>query len=861
MTSNKISLSRHNNYKYVTKASVGLFFAISLLYVNVLPVKSQNQSAQGSVSAHVNSGLLASGVFPSTVIIDDFNRSNGGVGSNWSGDTSGYAIVSNRLDVGLSEDIYWNASLFGVDQEAFVTFTTIDQTSPELGIILKAQTYSGYGPGMIDVIYSPVGHYIQVWTYYLNGWTKHGLDIPAVFVNGDQFGVRANANGDVEIYQNGNLLGVINISSWPYHAYGGYIGLLNIGAGNAVLDNFGGGTISSSPTLTPTPVPCTDGLNCNPVSAVPAYWRCNIPECSGGDWVGTVINWPSWAAYESNGRSGNNSRTVYSAVSGGNVLYPYMGSWADGCEVTAISGIVLIIEWERGTDIWRETYLSPGQSHTINLISPEDGVLLESPNDLTIFTVSLSNCTPQNIYGTTTPTATPNIPTATITAVNTPTHTATITYTPTNTATSTATYTPTNTPVPPTATHTATSTSTYTATSTATKTATNTPVPPTATHTATSTPTYIATGTATHTPTNTATNTPVPLTATHTATSTPTYTATGTATHTPTNTATNTPVPPTAAHTATSTPTNTATSTVTYTPTNTSVPPTATHTATSTPTYTATSTATKTATNTSVPPTATHTASSTPTNTATSTATHTPTNTTTNTPVPPTATHTASSTPTNTATSTATYTPTNTATNTPVPPTATSTSTSTVPTSTLHPDVISHSRDHSIPLATPNGSATGMSQVLDNPAQQGQSAVVPIFTLMPAPVLLTDTPMPLTIKAANPTLTPEPVFVVNPEDITAPETTLLAAPGSNSRQRSAFFAHGSTKAGTFVCSLDGSAYFACDSSIRFTGLGEGMHLFQVRAVDEFGNYDATPAIYTWMIKRNVDIQRYKTFRK
>lgn len=125
------------------------------------------------------------------------------------------------------------------------------------------------------------------------------------------------------------------------------------------------------------------------IQAIPAFWRCDIPECSGSDWAGSVIDWPSWAAYSSNARSGDQSRTVYSSAGG--LLYPYMGSWASGCEVTARSGTVVIIEWERGTDVWRETWLNPSESHVINLTSPEDGAMIEGFS----FSVSLENCTPQ----------------------------------------------------------------------------------------------------------------------------------------------------------------------------------------------------------------------------------------------------------------------------------------------------------------------------------------------------------------------------------------------------------------------------------------------------------------------------------
>ena len=151
---------------------------------------------------------------------------------------------------------------------------------------------------------------------------------------------------------------------------------------------------AATPTPTATPVTCVDPLTCNPVSSIPAFWRCNVEGCTDPDWPGSVVSWPSWAAYSANARTGNQSRTVYSDQ--GEALYPYMGPWADGCQVTVVSGTVAIIEWKRGTDVWRETFLTAGQTHTIALVGTEDGALIEGPST-PAFSVSLANCTPQNI--------------------------------------------------------------------------------------------------------------------------------------------------------------------------------------------------------------------------------------------------------------------------------------------------------------------------------------------------------------------------------------------------------------------------------------------------------------------------------
>ena len=151
---------------------------------------------------------------------------------------------------------------------------------------------------------------------------------------------------------------------------------------------------TQEPTEEPTPA-CTDPTDCDPVSWVASVWKYNGTDPDPGDWSGGVITWPSWSAFASNNRAGFDSRTVYSES--GQKLYPYMGEWADGCEIEVVTGGVLIIEWERGRGKWRETFLSAGDTYTINLVGSENGAMIETPNNVEPFEVSLSNCTPQKI--------------------------------------------------------------------------------------------------------------------------------------------------------------------------------------------------------------------------------------------------------------------------------------------------------------------------------------------------------------------------------------------------------------------------------------------------------------------------------
>lgn len=152
------------------------------------------------------------------------------------------------------------------------------------------------------------------------------------------------------------------------------------------------------PEPTPTPTP-TVPAGAVVLESTLALWHCDAYATCADDgwapWVGGAVAWPEEAAYSTNAREGSNSRTVRDLD--GEVIHPYMGSWADGCRIHVLEGDVLVIEWQRGTDTWRPTYLSPGDVHTIELVGDEDGAMIETPDTPTTFTVALTDCTPQPV--------------------------------------------------------------------------------------------------------------------------------------------------------------------------------------------------------------------------------------------------------------------------------------------------------------------------------------------------------------------------------------------------------------------------------------------------------------------------------
>lgn len=83
-------------------------------------------------------------------------------------------------------------------------------------------------------------------------------------------------------------------------------------------------------------------------------------------------------------------------------------------------------------------------------------------------------------------------------------------------------------------------------------------------------------------------------------------------------------------------------------------------------------------------------------------------------------------------------------------------------------------------------------------------------------------------------------------DTVAPDTTITAGPTGTVASTSAIFTYSSPEpTATFQCARDGVAFGACP--VQYTGLSQGAHTFQVRAVDAAGNADTSPAARTWTV--------------
>jgi hypothetical protein len=191
--------------------------------------------------------------FPRTPVLDNFNRANGKLGPNWSGEKDDYRIRNQQVVVLGDDTIYWQAgNPLGVNQEVFATFVTIDPNGPEQGLLLKVQ--GGAKPsarlGAISVVYDASankgagGVRVETRGPSQTKWTNCA-SLPVKFRNGDQIGARALANGEVWIFKNGVFVGKVVLSAADqafFNNKGGRIGLNFNGSPRLVFDDFGGGT-------------------------------------------------------------------------------------------------------------------------------------------------------------------------------------------------------------------------------------------------------------------------------------------------------------------------------------------------------------------------------------------------------------------------------------------------------------------------------------------------------------------------------------------------------------------------------------------------------------------------------------------
>lgn len=106
------------------------------------------------------------------------------------------------------------------------------------------------------------------------------------------------------------------------------------------------------------------------------------------------------------------------------------------------------------------------------------------------------------------------------------------------------------------------------------------------------------------------------------------------------------------------------------------------------------------------------------------------------------------------------------------------------------------------------------------------------------------------VVASSSNTSPKPITDVQSQAWTVaipPDTAITNRPPASTTSSVAVLTFDSIPAGaTFECRLDGSAFTACTSPDRISGIGPGAHTFDVRAVNGIAT-DPTPATASWTV--------------
>jgi hypothetical protein len=188
--------------------------------------------------------------FPTTAVLDNFDRANGGLGANWSGPVINgngrMAIISNQVQPGAAgADDYYNVATYA-ECEVYCDMPALPAANKIAWIMARivspnvANATDGYE---IDYTYKTTTDTIQVYRIDNSSWTQLGATISQDFSAGDSLGMEI-AGGTITPYRKtGGSWAALSARSDATYSAAGYIAFGGDDVTSMRLDNFGGGTI------------------------------------------------------------------------------------------------------------------------------------------------------------------------------------------------------------------------------------------------------------------------------------------------------------------------------------------------------------------------------------------------------------------------------------------------------------------------------------------------------------------------------------------------------------------------------------------------------------------------------------------
>ena len=218
------------------------------------------KSGSTSVYSNTASATTQAGSFPTTSVLDNFNRANAGPppSSNWAGPIQPshpqLAVVANSsAPVGAEGQDYWSAASFGPDQEVYATVPSFNNNYVGMWLRVSnanASNLTGYLVAFYKAGYGT--NTIRVFRFDSAGIAPQlGADIAQTITDGDSIGASIVGN-TITVYYKVGAGAWTNRGTRTDNTYStsGRIGL-EIGSGS--VDDFGGGTAGTGGTLPAAP--------------------------------------------------------------------------------------------------------------------------------------------------------------------------------------------------------------------------------------------------------------------------------------------------------------------------------------------------------------------------------------------------------------------------------------------------------------------------------------------------------------------------------------------------------------------------------------------------------------------------------
>ena len=204
--------------------------------------------------------------FPSTSVLDNFNRANGGppASASWSplytAEADGFEVITNEAapnSNATDNSDYWNPTTFGPDSEAFLT-AVVGDTGGEMGVFVRVQGITSDGIFDCYAILPDFSASPDSWIIYRsdNGaFTQLGAALSSTNVGaGDGIGLEVIGNS-LQGYRKpsgGSWATIGTARSDTTYPGAGYIAMY--GSRTVMrLDDFGGGTVVAAAVVWPLP--------------------------------------------------------------------------------------------------------------------------------------------------------------------------------------------------------------------------------------------------------------------------------------------------------------------------------------------------------------------------------------------------------------------------------------------------------------------------------------------------------------------------------------------------------------------------------------------------------------------------------